>query len=178
VLLAGESVRQCYAKLRKTLTKKGTKSAKRKLRKVSGKEARTKRDINHYISKALVKKAKDTKRGIVLEDLTGLQSQTTVRRSQRARHHSWSYYQLRQFIVYKAALSGVPAWFVNPVYTSQKCSKCGHITKKNRKTRDTFLCVRCNFKAPADYNAAINLSIMGNPIDLPNAVRIERAQTR
>lgn len=97
-----EAKRQWYAKRRAVLQSVGTKSAKRRLRGLSGRERRFRADVNHRISKTLVREAKDTKRAIALEDLTGIRARTTVRHGQRARHHSWSFYQLRQFIDYKA----------------------------------------------------------------------------
>ena len=51
--------------------------------------------------------------------------------------------------------------FVDPRYTSQCCSKCGCIDKRNRKSQETFLCVSCGFAANADANAAANISIRG-----------------
>jgi len=52
-----EKTRQRYSRLRSTLQSVGTKSAKRKLRKVSGRERRFKKDTNHLISKKIVSKA-------------------------------------------------------------------------------------------------------------------------
>jgi putative transposase len=67
-----ERVRQRCATHRRTYQATGTKSAKRRLKKLSGKEARFRRGVNHRIAKRLVAKAQDTKAAIVLEDLTGL----------------------------------------------------------------------------------------------------------
>ena len=52
--------------------------------------------------------AKDTKRGIALEDLSGIHDRVTVRKSQRATLHNWSFYDLRVKIEYKAQRAGVP----------------------------------------------------------------------
>jgi transposase len=54
-------------------------------------------------------------------------------------------------------LAGVPVVYVNPRYTSQTCSRCGHGDKRNRPTRDDFKCVQCGYVAPADHNAAENI---------------------
>jgi IS605 OrfB family transposase len=105
---AVHAVRYRNRQLRARLQAKGTKSAKRLLRKRRRREARFSRDTNHCISKALVGKAKDTGRGIKLEDLSGIRSRTTVRKAQRADCDSWTFYQLRQFVTYKAAIAGVP----------------------------------------------------------------------
>jgi transposase len=71
--------------------------------------------------------------------------------------HRWSFFQLRAFIAYKAALAGVRVVYVNPAYTSQTCSACGHCERANRKTQAQFLCTSCGFSAHAEVNAAVNI---------------------
>lgn len=148
-------------KLRSCLQSCGTKSAKRHLKKLTGKEQRFQRDVNHCISKHLVAKAKDTKRAIVLEDLEGIRSRKTVSKAQRRDLNAWSFYQLRFFIEYKAKLVGVPVILVDPRNTSRTCPHCGHIDASNRKTRDDFECVRCGFADLADRTAALNIAARG-----------------
>lgn len=155
---AVRAVRYRNRQLRSRLQSKGTKSAKRLLAKRRRRESRFARDVNHVISKALVREAKDTGRGIKLEDLSGIRDRVTVRKAQRADAHSWSFRQLRDFIAYKAALAGVPVAFVDPRNTSRQCPECGHIDKANRPTRDEFACKRCGLAGPADYIAARNIS--------------------
>lgn len=150
-------IRNRQAKLRAKLQKKGTKSAKRLLKKRSKKERRFTTDTNHGIAKKLVAKAKGTDRGIALEDLKGIRERITVRKPQRRQHNSWAFYQLRQFIQYKSALAGVPVILVDPKNTSRTCPQCGHIDKKNRPTRDNFCCQSCGCAGPADSIAAINI---------------------
>jgi IS605 OrfB family transposase len=139
----------------------GSKSAKRHLRRISGREARHRRNVNHIISKKLVAKAQDTGRAIVLENLKGIRGQTTVQKAQRRRHNSWSYYQLRSFIDYKAKLAGVPVLYVPPRGTSHTCPRCGLQAKRNRPTRSRFKCVACGLAGPADYIAALNIAARG-----------------
>lgn len=158
-------LRSRYAKLRSRLQSKGTKSANRLLRKRGGKEHRFASDVNHVISKSIVAKAKDTGRGIALEDLKGIRERVTVRRSQRRVHHSWAFYQLRRFIEYKARLAGVPILFIDPRNTSRTCPSCGHISRRNRPDRDSFLCQECGFAGPADYVAAVNIGRV--PVNAP-----------
>jgi putative transposase len=79
-----ERNRRIFAHRRKNLQKKQTSSAKRKLKKLSGKQARFQKDTNHRISKLLVQKAQDTCRAIALEDLSGIRK-APVRRSQRSK---------------------------------------------------------------------------------------------
>lgn len=150
-------LRHRYARLRQRLQSKGTKSAKRLLKKRRRKESRFATDVNHRIAKLLVAKAKDTGRGIALEDLTGIRERVTVRKAQRRTQHSWAFHRLRSFIEYKARIAGVPVVLVDPRNTSRTCPHCGHIDKRNRPDRDHFRCVECGFAGPADTIAAINI---------------------
>lgn len=156
---AVNGVRYRNMKLRGKLQKKGTKSAKRLLKSRSKKEQRFVRDINHCISKKIVEKAKALNMGIALEDLSGIRTniEKTVRKQQRYRQSSWSFYQLRQFIEYKALIAGVPVILVDPRNTSRECPICGHIAKENRLSRDNFRCQSCGYAAPADNVAAVNI---------------------
>ena len=156
-----EKYRMRLLKLRSDLQSKKTKSSKKKLKTISGKERRFRTDTNHCISKALVKKAKDTNCYIVLEDLTHINSRTTVRREYRAERLSWAFYQLRQFITYKAILAGVPVVMIDPAYTSRTCSECGHCEKANRKKQAEFVCRKCRHNENADFNAAKNIRNKG-----------------
>ena len=151
------NVRHRSQRLRSKLQKKGTKSAKRLLKMRRRKEARFARDVNHCISKQLVKKAKDTGRGIAIEELKGIRARITAQKPQRYRLHSWSFSQLRSFIEYKARLAGVPVVAVDPRNTSRTCPECGCIDKKNRPAQSTFSCVSCGFAGHADTIAAENI---------------------
>ena len=153
-----ERRRQWYANRRLSLQKIGTRSAKRHLKRLAGRQRRFQKDTNHHISKRLVAKAERTKRSLVLEDLKGIRARARVKGpGQRARHSNWAFGQLRAFIGYKAQRAGVAVSFVDPAYTSQRCSACGHTERRNRKSQAEFCCVVCQFASPADYNAAINI---------------------
>lgn len=147
--------------LRKRLQKKGTKSAKRLLKKRARKEALFSRDTNHVISKQIVQTAKRTARAIAIEDLTGIRGRIRARKRERTKLHSWAFGQLGQFIAYKAQLAGVPMVKIDPRHTSQKCSECGHTEKANRKTRDEFVCKACGHSEHADENGAKNIRRKG-----------------
>lgn len=108
-------------------------------------------------SKRIVQTAKDTGRGMALENLTGIRRRITVKRRQRARHANWAFYQLKSFLSYKAIRAGVPVQTVDPRNTSRTCQVCGHCAKENRKSQSAFLCQQCGFAAPADHNAAVNI---------------------
>ena len=152
-----KGLRHHHARLRAKLQSKGTKSAKRLLKKRRRKESRFARDVNHCISKKLVAKAQGTDRGIALEDLKGIRDRITVRKAQRRTQHSWSFFQLRSFVEYKARLAGVSVVLVDARNTSRTCPSCGHCEKANRPTRDIFRCVQCNYSGCADTIAAENI---------------------
>ena len=152
-----EKVRQKYFKVRRSLQKKKTKSAKRRLKKIGRREARFRRNVNHKISKEIVKVAKGTSKGIAVENLQGIRKQT-VRKRQRARHHSWGFHQLQTFLEYKCKLNGIPFVKVNPKDTSKACSRCGYVSASNRQSQSDFQCRACGFAINADLNAAINIA--------------------
>ncbi len=151
-------LRHRYHRIRRRLQKKGTKSAKRLLRTRRDRESRFARDVNHVVSKRLVAKAKDTGRGIALEDLKGIRARITARRAHRRQLSSWGFAELREFVEYKAVLSGVQVVFVDPRHTSQTCPACGCVDRRSRPSRGVFLCVGCGFGGPADTIAARNIA--------------------
>ena len=154
-------LRHRHRRLRQKLQKKGTKSAKRLLKRRSGKEARFASDVNHTVSKCIVAIAQGTGRGIALENLHGIRSRITARRPQRATLYSWSFFQLRLFLEYKARQVGIPLVLVDPCNTSRTCPACGHVDKANRVSQSTFSCVVCGFSGLADYIAALNIRVLG-----------------
>jgi putative transposase len=146
--------------LRQKLQKKNTKSAKRLLRKRAGREARFAADVNHQISKRIVAEAERTGRGIAVEELTGIRERVRLRKPQRATHASWAFAQLGAFLAYKAARAGVPLVHVDPAYTSQRCTNCGHTDKRNRTSQAEFACWNCGFTAEhADILGADNIAL-------------------
>lgn len=154
-------VRHRHRRLRKKLQEKGTKSAKRRLKHLSGKESRFANDVNHCISKAIVNKAKRTGRGVAIEELTGILGRVRLRKPQRTQLSSWSFHDLGMKLTYKAIRAGIPLVRVDPAYTSQMCSCCGHVDKSNRKTQSMFICTACNFSDNADVNASRNIAARG-----------------
>jgi IS605 OrfB family transposase len=150
-----EAKRRIYTHRRRNLQRKGTHAARRKLRRIAGHQARYQADTNHVISKAVVRQAKDTGRGLAVEKLGGIGTRTaTVRRPQRARQANWAFFQLRSFLSYKAALAGVAVVAVDPRNTSRECPDCGFVAKANRVSRSSFVCGSCGLAGPSDHLAA------------------------
>lgn len=153
-----KKIRKKYGTMRKTLQSIGTKSAKKKLRRLAGRESRFVTWVNHNISKKIVVKAKDTERGISIENLKGIRNRTTVNKRHNEMLHNWAFFQLRQFITYKAKLLGVPVVVVDPYNTSITCPTCSFVSKLNRKSQAEFVCEVCGVMGFADHVAAINIS--------------------
>ncbi|MBO0512318.1 transposase [Streptomyces beijiangensis] len=149
--------RRWQTRKRAELQAKQTRSAKQRLKKRAKKEARHATHINHKISQAVVAVAQRTERGIALEELRGIRARVTVSRDRRARLSSWPFHQLGEFIAYKCRQAGVPFVEVDPAYTSQRCPRCGHTERANRRTRDLFSCRRCGLAGPADHVAGVNV---------------------
>ena len=145
-----------YFTLRRALQAKGTKSAKRHLKKIGRKVNRFRIDCDHVLSRRIVNGVKPGAT-IVLEDLTNIRDKVKARKKTRRRIHSWSFSRLKSFLDYKSKINGCLVEYVDPRYTSQKCSKCGNTEKANRETQSWFLCKKCRFQHNADLNAAKNI---------------------
>ena len=138
--------------LRAKLQAKGTRSSKRLLKKISGRETRYMAWVNHNISKSIVNNFDGGK--IVMEDLKG------IRKKRRGRVmnywiSNWSFYQLQSFIEYKAVKKGIEIVKVKPNYTSQICSRCGEF---GSRSKSLFVCSHCGYSLNADLNASRNLA--------------------
>ena len=170
-------VRNRNRRLRRKLQRKGTKSAKRLLRKRSKKEANFARNANHIISKRIVQNAKRTNRAIAIEDLTGIRARIRARKRERTKLHGWAFAQLGSFIAYKSQLAGVPMVCIDPANTSQRCSECGHTEKANRKSQAQFICKVCGHTENADGNGAKNIRLKGLEFLRTGALNRPHAET-
>lgn len=139
--------------LKKQLQTKSTRSAIKKLKKLSGYEKRFSLNENHKISKQLVTMPYDI---FVLEDLKGIRKQKSKGKILNKWLSNWSFWQLEQLLVYKLQAVGKKIIKVDARYTSQKCSNCSHIEKKNRNGSH-YVCIRCGYRDHADVNAAKNI---------------------
>jgi len=154
--------REKRQKVRSSIQRKGTRSSKKLLKRLSGKERTTATILNHTISKSLVQSAKEQGKGIAIEDLTNIRF-TSKRRNKKFRTKlgRWNFGQLRSFLEYKSLLNGVKLVVVEPAYTSQTCSCCKHIGKRTNKV---FKCTNQNCEVDvldADHNASINIASLG-----------------
>lgn len=146
----GLHVHKKYSSIRRTLQKQGK---YKKVKQIKDRESRIVKDLNHKISRKLIEVAKENNCGIKLEDLTGIRGNKKHTRSFNYSLNSWSFYQLQMFVEYKAKLHGVEVVYIDPHYTSKKCSICGQIGNRNGKS---FKC-SCGHVDHADVNAAFNI---------------------
>lgn len=108
---------------------------------------------NHKYSKYVVDMALKHKCALIqMEDLSG------VTRDANRFLKNWTYSDLQEKIMYKAAALGIKVERINAKYTSQRCSECGYINEHNRETQATFVCLKCDYQENADYNAARNIA--------------------
>ena len=155
--------RDKFQSVRDKLQSKGTKSAKRALKRISGRENRWMSDINHQISKTLV----DTYgSGTVytVEDLAGVSFDLDNENSAKSRKdkRSWAFYQLEEYLTYKAKMTGSTVIKVPAEYTSQRCPKCGTIRKENRDhNKHLYTCCNCGYRSNDDRIGAMNIYELG-----------------
>ena len=168
--------RDKYSRVRVSLQKrasKGTRSSRRRCRQIlqrlSGKERRFQRHVNHVISKTIIETAKQFNSLVAIENLTGIREQTNQQprsKTERRRSNSWAFYQLRTFLEYKGLINGVEVLPVPPAYSSQTCHSCLHIGLRSSKR---FKCTNssCSWHGDADLNAANVLSLIGASVSMP-----------
>lgn len=174
------AVRDKFSKVRASLQRKapkGTRTTRRRcreiLKRLSGRERRYQQWLNHNISKSVVRRAVELSASIAIEDLTGIRERTNEQprsKTERRRSNSWAFYQLRQFIEYKALGAGVWVIPISPAYTSQMCHQCLHIHPrkgKSYRSGKTFRCGHCGWHGDADFNGAKNIALVGLSINQP-----------
>ena len=139
--------------------------------KISDKIARFRDTFNHKTSRSLIEYALKNGCGTIqMEKLTGIKEKTkkkkseedepVTRRTNKMRFlKDWTYYDLQAKIEYKAKENGIDVVYIDPKYTSQRCSKCGAIHKESRPEQARFCCVECGFEENADYNASQNIAL-------------------
>ncbi len=156
-----------YARLRKRLQQKGTRSATRRLIAISGRERRLKQDANHVVSKRIVTQHPHSLIG--LENLTDIRERTRRKHGRQASKKQrkantasskWAFAELHSMIAYKALLHGSMAIKVDAHYTSRACPMCGHTCAANRPNKGLlFVCQHCHYSLHADLVGARNITM-------------------
>lgn len=168
-----QNTRDQYSRVRANVQSKRTRSSRKLLRRLSGREQRFQKWLNHNISKQLVEDAKQSNSALAFEDLTNIRQSLNLQprsKTERRRTNNWAFYQLRMFVDYKANIAGVERVFVPPAYTSQTCSRCHHVHPvigKSYRSNKSFKCGHCGFEHDADINAALNIAALGLSVNQP-----------
>ncbi|CAM3478754.1 IS200/IS605 family element transposase accessory protein TnpB [Deinococcus saxicola] len=184
LFFSGQAINQkkgCFEAVRKTLQRKGTRSATRRLIAFSGRERRFIADRNHSLAAQILNAYPEAVIG--LENLKDIrervgphtrtkadktakvaggseQAKAEKRRKNNRRRSQWSFAELQTFIAYKAPFKGSMAVQVDAHYTSQQCVKCGHTSKQNRPGSGLlFVCEVCGFQVHADLLGARNIAL-------------------
>ena len=153
--------RHKFLSKRRCLQSNDSQSSKQLLKKISGKEARRIKHINHVVSKQVIQEAIQTNAGtIVMENLTNIRKRIRAGKKVRSRLHRWAFHQLQTLIQYKAETHGLKVLYVNPAYSSQTCSLCDQLGKRDRHL---FKC-SCGNQQHSDLNASRNLCKFAQPI--------------
>jgi IS605 OrfB family transposase len=144
-----------FQRLRSSLQSKGTKSARRHLKRLSGRQKRFMTDTNHCISKKIVENLNkgDT---VVMEALKGIRNKNRGKTMNRLLSN-WSFYQLNFFIKYKSIQREIQIIEIFPQYTSKTCNRCGEVYPIRPKHRGFFKCLHCGYTSNADLNASFNI---------------------
>jgi len=163
VIKLGKKGFHYHRKYKKIRARLQSKNAKKALKRIKHREHNIVKDLNHKISKKIVQVAKENNCGIKLENLKGIRkSQNKNSKKNKSGEsfkcsiNTWEFYELQQFIEYKAKICGIPVRYVDPAFTSQMCSKCGQIGTRNGKT---FKCSNCGHVDHADSNAGFNIAL-------------------
>lgn len=159
--------RDIYLAHRRRLQSNGSRAAKRKLKAISGRESRHVKAVNHEVSKAIVAEAiRSGASEIRMEDLTHIRANIKAGKRVRTRLHRWAFRELQALVAYKAEGAGLSVAYINPAYSSQTCSVCGEVGKRERHL---FSCPTCGTRLHADGNAARNIAGFSSPIGLERA---------
>ncbi len=165
-----------YARLRRRLQQKGTRSATRRLRRIGQRERRLKLQANHLIAKQILMQHPHALIG--LEQLTDIRERTKRKKRRRKKngkgteqvspkarkanrvYSQWSFAELHTLISYKAMLAGTLAVKVDANYTSKACPMCGHTADANRPQKGLhFVCQQCHYMLHADLVGARNVTM-------------------
>jgi putative transposase len=176
-----QQVRDKFSRVRASVQQrasKGTRSSRRRcrqlLQRLSGREQRYQKWLNHNISKQIVQSALVKNAVLAIEDLTGIRERTNTKprnKTERRRSNSWAFHQLRVFILYKSLRAGVWVWIIPPAYTSQTCHQCLHIGNRQGKS---FKCINeaCGWQGDADENGSKVIKLWGCSVNQPQGSEI------
>ena len=146
-------IRAHYTWLRRQL---GKKKLLKKIKAIGAKEKNKVNNELHHISNRIIQLAKRNRSVIVVGNLRGIGRANKGRKLNRI-IRQMPYYKLTMMLQYKAAQQGLQLFHIPEQHTSQQCHRCGHTSKRNRKTQGLFECEECGLQYNADLNSATNI---------------------
>lgn len=149
---------------------KGGKGREKKLQaldRLKVKEKNFATTYNHFLSYNIVKFAKDN-----LAEQINMEFLALAGEDKDIILRNWSYYQLQQFVEYKAKREGIDVKYVDAYRTSQMCSKCRNYEPGQRESQEKFICKSCHLEINADYNASQNIAHSKNILQIKIKVSI------
>ena len=132
----------------------------RKSKKLIGRKInRLNNDTAHKVSKKIVNSAIENKvSAIAFEELKKLTpKKKKMKKKTNFRLSMWMRKRIQKYTAYKAGLNGVPVVTVDPMHTSQRCPRCNHTERKNRRGI-LFSCKHCSYTNNADRVGSINIA--------------------
>jgi len=146
--------RNQYEQRRAKLQQTGTRSAHLTIQSIGSQFSEWTVDWLHNRANDLIAEARDAEvDGIIFEDLTHIRE----RIANGSKFQQWAYAKFVELVEYKVESTELFVDFVNPAYTSQRCSYCGCTHEDNRDDKQ-FECQSCGYEVNADYNAAKNIA--------------------
>jgi len=153
-------IRMNYRRIRKALQEevRDEKKKDKLLAKYGRRERDRVRDRMRKIIATLVKIAEKFGADLVREDLKNLRNGRKTRSRQlNYRLSTFPYRKFTEFLDYKFHEHSFEVKTINPRKTSITCPLCGNVDKRNRTSKDEFLCENCGFRFNAQYVACLNM---------------------
>jgi putative transposase len=157
VMKLGKNIHYVHSHSLKNCTKLYREGKLWKLKKTKTRERKKFKSALHAICRQIVSFAESLGTGIKFERLfsTRYSHRKDLSDPFMFSFENGSFFSLQRQVEKRAMERGIPVIYVNPAYTSKRCSRCGQF---GRRTRKHFECPHCGFVAHADVNAAFNIA--------------------
>lgn len=138
--------------------KKGSRRCKKLLRsksRMKAKHERVIRDIEHKVSREIIKVAVELKADtIAMGDIRDIADGIDIGKQSNQKISGWSHGQIRKLTEYKAEAEGIKLVLVDEKYTSQTCPNCGN---KHKPRGRNYRCPSCGFRSHRDVVGQVNI---------------------
>jgi putative transposase len=184
VIKLGKNIHSIHSHSSKNCTKLWKEGKLWKLRKIKTRERKNFKTAINTISRQIVSFAESLGSGIKFEKLFSPRYShlDNVKGLYSFSFDNGSFYSLQRMVEKRANDRGINVIYVNPAYTSKRCSRCGNYGRRSRKR---FECPHCGYVAHADVNAAFNIAttarrlpVIDTLAELEEAARLSKKQLR